>query len=372
MQLTTQPISLLKALISIPSISTKEEGTASLIYEFLNKKGIEVKRSGNNIWAANKYFNKARPTILLNSHHDTVKPNAGYTLDPLNPIEKEGRLYGLGSNDAGGCLVSLLAVFLHFYSQTDLKYNLVFAATAEEEISGRNGIESLIPQLPEINFAIVGEPTQMHLAIAEKGLMVLDCITYGKAGHAAREEGENAIYKAMATIRWFQTFQFPQNSEVLGPIRMSVTQINAGKQHNLVPDQCRFVVDVRTTDAYTHEQTLAIIKANVDCEVVPRSTRLTPSGIDREHPVVRAGIALGRNIYGSPTLSDQALMPFPSVKMGPGDSARSHTADEYIELKEIEEGITLYIRLIQLILNKGKDCISNLETSSAQVSRQEL
>lgn len=343
-------ISLLKQLIETPSLSREEQGTAELINEFLIEKGISTQRKDNNVWAKNKHFDENKPTILLNSHHDTVKPNAGYTLDPFKAIEKDERLYGLGSNDAGGCLVSLIATFLHFHDQIDLNYNLVLAATAEEEISGSNGIESLMQQLPQIDFAIVGEPTQMHMAIAEKGLMVLDCMTRGSAGHAARDEGENAIYKAIHDIEWFRTYQFPKTSEMLGPIKMSVTQIEAGKQHNVVPDTCWFAVDVRTTDAYSNEETLAMIRQNVSCEVTPRSTRLNPSGISADHPLVKAGLALGRNTYGSPTLSDQALMPFPSVKIGPGDSARSHTADEYIELKEIEEGIELYIKLLTNVI----------------------
>lgn len=350
MKQVSSAISLLKQLIETPSLSREEEGTAEIINEFLTEKGVLTQTKNNNVWARNQHFDESKPTILLNSHHDTVKPNAGYTLDPFKAIEKDERLYGLGSNDAGGCLVALISTFLHFYDQEALSYNLILAATAEEEISGRNGVESLMEELPEIDLAIVGEPTQMDMAIAEKGLMVLDCMTRGVAGHAARDEGENAIYKAMQDIEWFRAYQFPKISKTLGPVKMSVTQIQAGQQHNVVPDTCWFVVDVRTTDAYSNEETLTIIKENVSCEVNPRSTRLNPSGIDEAHPFVKAGLALGRNAYGSPTLSDQALMPFPSIKIGPGDSARSHTADEFIELKEIEEGIELYVKLLTKVI----------------------
>lgn len=350
MELTEKAISLLKALIETPSMSKEEDKTADLIEEFLQAEGVNTERVGNNIWAKNKYFDAALPTVLLNSHHDTVKPNAGYTKDPFAAIVEDEKLYGLGSNDAGGCLVSLIATFLHFYGEKNLKYNIVLAASAEEEISGKGGIESLLPHLPEVDFAIVGEPTQMHLAVAEKGLMVLDCVVTGKAGHAARDEGENALYKAVQHIEWFKGFVFPKASESLGPVKMSVTVIEAGKQHNVVPDKCRFVVDVRTTDAYSNQETLAIIREHVDCGVEPRSTRLNPSGIGDDHPIVKAGKSLGRNTYGSPTLSDQALMPFPSVKVGPGDSARSHTADEYIFIKEIEEGVAIYIAMLSKLL----------------------
>lgn len=350
MSLSKKAISLLKQLIETPSLSREEDLTADLIDSFLKENGVQTQRLGNNIWAKNEHFDSQKPSILLNSHHDTVKPNSGYTKDPFKAIVEDGKLYGLGSNDAGGCLVSLIAIFLHYYEREDLAYNLVLAASAEEEISGKGGIEKLIPELPAIDFAIVGEPTQMHMAIAEKGLMVLDCVAQGKSGHAARDEGENALYKAIKDIEWFRTFEFEKGSEALGPVKMSVTVIDAGKQHNVVPDTCHFVVDVRTTDAYSNEETLAIIRQHVDCEVTPRSTRLNPSGISVEHPVVKSGLELGRVTYGSPTLSDQALMPFTSLKMGPGDSARSHTADEFIYLSEIEEGIEMYIELLEKTL----------------------
>lgn len=348
--LVTDSINLLKELIQIPSFSKEETGTADLIERFLQKQGIPCYRKVNNIWAFNKHFDQTKPTILLNSHHDTVKPNTGYTRDPFKATIIDGKLYGLGSNDAGGPLVSLLATFLHFYLAENLSYNLCLAATAEEEISGKNGIELILPLLGPLDFAIVGEPTEMHLAIAEKGLMVLDCTAHGLSGHAAREEGDNAIYKAMQDIEWFRTFKFPRASAVFGPIKMSVTVINAGSQHNVVPATCTYVVDVRTTDAYSNEEVLAIVRQHVASDVVPRSTRLNPSSIAKDHPFVKAGIALGRKTYGSPTMSDQALIPFPSLKIGPGDSARSHSADEFIYLSEIEEGIKLYMAMLSEVL----------------------
>lgn len=346
----TDAIELLKQLISTPSFSKEEYKTADIIEAFLKSRNVEACRFLNNVWAKNKYFDESKKTILLNSHHDTVKPNKGYTLDPFSPIEKDGKLFGLGSNDAGGCLVSLIATFLHFYEQENLKYNLVLAATAEEEISGKNGIEILLSHLPNIDFGIVGEPTQMNMAVAEKGLLVLDCTTHGKAGHAAREEGDNAIYKAIKDIEWFRTYNFHKVSDLLGPMKMSVTIINAGSQHNVIPSECKFTVDVRVNELYTFEEVLAIIKQNVHCDVEPRSVRLRSSSIALDHPLVQAGIKLGRKYFGSPTTSDKALMPFPALKIGPGASARSHTADEFIYVGEIKEGIELYIRLLNEIV----------------------
>jgi acetylornithine deacetylase len=348
--LQSEAIDLLKKIISIPSFSKEEDKTADAIQAFIVSKGISTHRKQNNVWACNKYFNPALPTILLNSHHDTVKPNPSYTLDPFSPLVKEGKLYGLGSNDAGGPLVSLLSVFLYYYAHKELSCNLVYAATAEEEISGAKGISSILTELPEIDFAIVGEPTQMDLAIAEKGLIVLDCVAHGKTGHAARDEGDNAIYKALQDIAWFKSFSFPKISPSLGQVKMSVTIIQAGEQHNVIPASCSFTVDVRTTDVYTNEEVVELIKQQVSCDVKPRSLRLQPSGIAPNHPFVLAGVAAGRNTYGSPTLSDQSLMPWPSVKIGPGDSARSHTADEFIYLHEIEEAIELYINLLANII----------------------
>ncbi|WP_142683394.1 M20 family metallo-hydrolase [Chitinophaga polysaccharea] len=343
-------VALLKQMIATPSLSREEDGTAQLISEFLTAMDIPHERHLNNIWAFNKHYDPSKRNILLNSHHDTVKPNPQYTRDPFSPDVEDGKLYGLGSNDAGGCLVSLIATFLHFYHRSDLSYNIILTATAEEEISGANGIESILPKLPAIEFAIVGEPTLTQLAIAEKGLMVLDCTSYGKAGHAAREEGENALYKALPDLNWFKDFRFPKISETLGPVKMSVTVINtSNKAHNVVPADCTFVVDVRATDQYTLEELLEIIRANVSCEVKPRSMRMRPSFIPMDHPFVLAGVSIGKSCYGSPTTSDQALIPATSVKMGPGDSARSHTADEYIHLHEIKDGIQSYIQLLEMI-----------------------
>jgi acetylornithine deacetylase len=346
-----EALSLLKELISTPSFSKEESNTAAIIGKFFALKGIAASRAGNNIFTLNQHFDENKPTILLNSHHDTVKPNKSYTLDPFQPIEKEGKLFGLGSNDAGGSLVSLIATFLHFYSQENLQYNLVLAATAEEEISGTGGIEMILSYLPKIDSAIVGEPTQMQMAVAEKGLMVLDCTASGTAGHAARNEGENALYKAITDIEWFQHYQFEKNSELLGPCKFSVTSIETdNKQHNVVPTQCKFIVDVRVNELYSFDELLQIIKAQVQSEVTPRSTRLKSTNISLSHPLVKAGMELGRTYYGSPTTSDKALMPFPALKIGPGDSARSHTANEFIYLNEIKEGIELYIQLLAKIL----------------------
>ncbi len=349
-KLVDESTALLKKLITIQSFSKEEDKTADLIALFLKEKNVATHRKRNNIWAYNKHFDKNKPTILLNSHHDTVKPNSGYTRNPYDPAIEDGKLYGLGSNDAGGCLVSLIATFLYFYELEDLKYNLCLATTAEEEISGHNGLELVLPDLGELDFAIVGEPTEMHLAIAEKGLLVLDCIAHGKAGHAAREEGDNAIYKALKDIEWFRTYQFPKVSEVFGPVKMSVTIINAGSQHNVVPASCTFTVDVRVTDAYTNEEVVEIIRQHVGCEVNPRSVRLKPSSIDKEHAIVKSGIALGKTTYGSPTTSDQALLSIPSLKCGPGFSGRSHMADEYIYVDEIKQGIEGYIAMLKPVV----------------------
>ncbi len=343
-------VALLKELISLPSFSKEEELTADVLAGFLEKQGIAIQRKQNNVWAVNRHFRNDLPTILLNSHHDTVKPNQGYTRDPFTPITEDGKLYGLGSNDAGGALVSLLSAFVHFYNREDLKYNLVIAATAEEENSGVNGIELVLPDFPPISFAIVGEPTQMHLAIAEKGLMVVDCIARGRSGHAAREEGENALYKAMDDIQWLRGYQFDKVSPYLGPVKMTATLIESGTQHNVVPDTCKFTLDIRSTEQYLQEEILDLLRKNMQSEIHPRSTRLKPSFISPSHPIVQAGVGMGRNTYGSPTTSDQAVIPVPSLKLGPGDSARSHTADEFIYLDEIREGIELYIRMLEQVI----------------------
>ena len=346
-QLYNDALDLLKRLIATPSFSREEDETATALEDFFHQKKIEPHRIGNNVWVKNKFFDPSKRTILLNSHHDTVKPNPGYTRDPFSPLVEEGKLYGLGGNDAGGPLVSLIAAFVHFQEQPNLKYNLVLAASAEEEISGTNGIESMWPVLPKIDFAIVGEPTLTDMAIAEKGLLVLDCISKGKAGHAAREEGVNAIYKALKDIEWVRDYEFPKISAVLGKVKMSVTVIQAGQSHNQVPPECKFTVDVRVTDVYTLEEVLEVIRQNVSAEVRPRSLRLRSSGISPDHPLFVAGTKMGLRLYGSPTTSDQALIPVPSVKMGPGDSARSHSADEFIFLEEIRVGIDTYIRLLE-------------------------
>lgn len=348
--LSQEAILLLKKLIETQSFSKEEENTALLIEAFFIDRNIPFQRKKNNIWAYNRHFDTSKPTLLLNSHHDTVKPNKSWTLNPFEANVENGKLYGLGSNDAGGCLVSLMVTFFYFYERTDLTYNIVIAATAEEEISGKEGLEIVLPELPEISFAIVGEPTEMHLAVAEKGLLVLDCTAKGKSGHAAREEGDNAIYKAIKDINWITNFQFQKVSPTLGPVKMSVTIINAGTQHNVVPDVCTFTIDVRATDQYTLEEIIETIEANVESEVNARSIRLRPSSIPMEHPIVLAGLRMGRNAYGSPTTSDQALLDCPSLKMGPGHSGRSHSADEFIYLNEIEEGIVQYIAMLEEVV----------------------
>lgn len=351
-QITEDAIVLLKQLIAKQSFSREENLTGDILEEFFRERNVPFRRKINNLWARNKHFNAELPTVLLNSHHDTVKPNASWTLNPYEPLIKNGKLYGLGSNDAGGCLVSLLATFYYFYHRIDLKFNVLFVASAEEEISGANGLELLIKEndLHEISFAIVGEPTQMNLAIAEKGLMVVDCVTHGKAGHAAREEGDNAIYKAIKDINWIQNYEFPKVSPVLGKMKMSVTIINAGIQHNVVPDTCKFTIDCRVTEQYTLEETLETITQNISSKIEARSIRLKPSSISENHPIVQAGLSIGRTTYGSPTTSDQAVLNCQSLKMGPGHSERSHSADEFIYLSEIEEGIDLYIKMLGKVI----------------------
>ena len=336
---------LLKKLIRIPSISREEGLCADLIENYIAENGYTVSRLKNNVWTIASGFDGNRPTLLLNSHIDTVKPVDGWSFDPFIPTEKDGKIYGLGSNDAGASVVALLHTFF-LLSQENQPYNLIFSATAEEELSGKDGIELLLKELPKIDFAIVGEPTNMQLAVAEKGLMVLDCTAHGKAGHAARNEGENAIYKALADIEWFRNYRFPNVSEFLGEVKMSVTQINAGTQHNVVPDRCTFVVDIRSNELYYNEEILEEIKKHISCDAVPRSTRLSSSATPLNHPIIVKAKETGREIFGSPTLSDQALMPFPSVKIGPGKSSRSHTADEFVEIKEIEQGISVYYELL--------------------------
>jgi acetylornithine deacetylase len=349
--LKQEAITLLRHLITLPSFSKDEWQTASEITKFLSAKGVQVTRVGNNVLALNKFFESSKPTILLNSHHDTVKPNSNYTRDPFDGKIEDGKLYGLGSNDAGGCLVALMMTFLHYYENDSLQYNLAYAATAEEEISGAGGIENALKFLPPIDCAIVGEPTLMQMAIAEKGLVVLDCTAMGKAGHAARNEGENAIYKAVKDIEWISNHHFEKVSDLLGPVKMSVTVIETdNKAHNVVPAQCKFVIDVRVNEQYTLEEVVETIKKNINSDVTPRSLRIRSSFISLQHPLVQSGISLGLTYYGSPTTSDKALMSFPALKIGPGDSARSHMADEYIYIEEIKNGIDIYIQVLSEIL----------------------
>jgi acetylornithine deacetylase len=357
-------VKLLQDLIAIPSFSKEEDRTATIICNFLQSEGVEYERAGNNVFARNKYFEEGKPVILLNSHHDTVKPNKGYTLDPFAPTIQDGKLYGLGSNDAGGPLVSLITAFLHFYNRPGMKYNLVLGATAEEEISGPNGVEAMLASPVFLDFVkennsspfknwsgIVGEPTLLRMAVAERGLMVLDCTAHGKAGHAAREEGENAIYKALKDIEWFRSHKFPKVSDLLGPVKMSATVIETeNRAHNVVPTNCKFVVDVRVNELYTFEDVLKVIKENITSDVQPRSFRLRSTAIAMDNPLVQAGIAMGKPYYGSPTTSDKALMNFQALKIGPGDSARSHTADEFIYIEEIHNGVEFYIQLLNQVL----------------------
>ncbi len=340
-------IQLLKSLINTPSLSREEENAARVIRDFLSSVNIPFKTKQHNTWALNRYFEEGKPVILLNSHIDTVKPAKGWTVDPFEANDEGNKLTGLGSNDAGGPLVSLLATFVHFYGQQHLPFNLVYAATAEEEISGKNGLASVLGDMPVADFAIIGEPTKMQVAIAEKGLMVFDCTAKGQSGHAARNEGVNALYIAIDDIQRLRNFKFEKVSELLGPVKITVTQIEAGSQHNVIPSSCNFVVDVRTNEFYTNQQVLETIDKLIESEVRPRSLRLNSSGIDPNHPFVKRAKSMGFNCYGSPTTSDQAVISFPSVKLGPGDSARSHTANEYILKTEIFEGIRKYIELLE-------------------------
>lgn len=341
-----EAIDLLKGMISRPSFSREETAVADYLQKCWSDAGHHVFRKGNNLWIIAPGFDFAKPTLLLNSHIDTVKPAAGWQKDPFQPEETEDdRLYGLGSNDAGASVVSLYEAFTILGAKPQ-PYNLIFLASCEEEVSGKNGIESVLPELPPIRFAVVGEPTGMRPAIAEKGLMVLDCVATGKAGHAARNEGVNAIYKAIEDINWFSTYQFPEKSDLLGPVKMTVTIIKAGTQHNVVPDRCEFTVDIRSNEFYSNERLFELIKEQVGCEIKARSFRLNSSRTEPEHPFVQRCLMLGKEPFGSPTLSDQALMRFPSVKIGPGDSARSHSADEYIYGPEIRDAITTYVRLL--------------------------
>lgn len=345
--LYNQAVALLQQLVQTPSVSRQEDGTALILENFFKEKNISNERVKNNVNAKTKYFGGNKKTLLLNSHHDTVPANKKYTLDPREAIVKDDRLHGLGSNDAGASLVSLLATFLYFYDK-EIPFNIIFAASSEEEVSGRDGIELLLTQLPQIDMAIVGEPTQMKLAIAEKGLLVLDCVASGKPGHAARDEGENAIYKAVNDIQWIQNFSFEKVSPWLGKVHTAVTSIETdNKAHNVVPDSCRFIVDIRVNELYSFEEVLDILHKNLESSFKPRSLRLKPSFISEGHVLVKAAEIFTTKKYGSPTCSDMALMNFPAIKCGPGDSARSHSADEFVYLYEIKEGIEKYIQWIE-------------------------
>ena len=338
-------LDLLKQLISVPSFSREETIVADLLESYLIEKNIHTHRKGNNIWLLSPNWDEKKPTILLNSHIDTVKPVSGWTKDPFSPLEEEGRLYGLGSNDAGAPLVSLLHAFFVLTAK-EQPNNFIFLASCEEEVSGKNGIESVLPELPPISLGVVGEPTEMQPAIAERGLMVLDGIVYGKSGHAARNEGENAIYKALPVIEWFKKVKFPLESDLLGAVKATVTMIQSGTQHNVIPDSCKFTVDVRSNELYTNKQLFEFISTHCSCEINARSFRLNSSNMPNDNSLVERAQMLGLKPFGSPTLSDQALMNFPSLKIGPGNSSRSHTADEYIYLFEIRAAIDLYIRLL--------------------------
>lgn len=345
MELFYDAIDLLKGMICRQSFSREEKEVADFLQAQWQNAGWEVHRKGNNLWLVAPGFDPSKPTILMNSHIDTVQPVAGWTKDPFTPEETDGCLYGLGSNDAGASVVSLYAAFASL-SKKEQPYNLIFLASAEEEISGKNGVESVLPDLPSITFGIVGEPTDMHPAIAEKGLMVLDCTSHGKSGHAARNEGVNAISLAMEDLHWFHHYQFPKQSELIGPVKMTTTIIQSGTQHNVIPDTCQFTVDIRTNECYSNKEIYDEIGKHVKSEIAARSFRLNSSRIDPNHPFVQRAVLMDKQPFGSPTLSDQALMDFPTVKIGPGLSARSHTADEFIRLSEIRESIDFYIKLL--------------------------
>lgn len=344
--LTEKAINLLKELISIQSFSSEEDKTADAIENWFTSFNIPFTRDNNNVYAKNKHWDPSKPTLLLNSHHDTVKPNSAYTKDPFNPHIEDGKLYGLGSNDAGGCLVSLLATFVHYYNAENLNHNILMVASMEEESAGPNSLRGLLPKLPKIDVAIVGEPTLMQLAIAEKGLIVFDAEVKGTPSHAAHPNNDNSIYNTIKVLEWFKNYTFNKVSDVLGEVKLTVTQINAGKQHNVVPAKVDLVIDVRVNDKYTNKEVAEMLQKEAPCKITPRGLKLNSSAIDISHPLVQSGIALGRKTYGSPTLSDQAALTCQSLKLGPGDSTRSHSADEFIYVNEIEEGIDLYIKIL--------------------------
>ena len=345
-------LDLLQQLIAIPSFSEEEDKTAKAIEAWLKNFGVQTKRQYNNIYAFNKHYDESKPNLLLNSHHDTVLPNSAYTKDPFHPHVEDGKLYGLGSNDAGGALCSLLATFVHFYEREDLTHNIIMAATAEEEDAGAKSLSALLPILPEIDVAIVGEPTEMQLAIAEKGLIVYEGKVSGTPSHAAHPNEDSAIYKTAEVLEWFKNYEFKKVSDVLGPVKITVTQINAGSQHNVVPAHVDLVIDTRVNDCYTNKEINEILQKEAPCQLVPRSLNKDSSSIALEHPLVQSGIALGRDTYGSPTLSDQAKLSCQSLKLGPGYSPRSHSADEFIYVKEVEEAVGLYIDILEGFFSK--------------------
>lgn len=347
-------VALLKQLVDIPSLSRDEDAKALFLQNYLEKKGCDVQRVGNNLFVHAFAYHPDKPTILLNSHIDTVKPRDSWTKNPFAATQEGDCIYGLGSNDAHASVVSLIAAFMQLRS-TQQSYNLILGISCEEEVSGKNGVELLLTQLPPIDLAIVGEPTGLEMAVAEKGLMVVDAVAHGKAGHAARNEGVNALYLALDDIAWCRNYQFEKISPTLGPVKMTVTMIEAGTQHNVIPDTCKFTADIRLTERYTHQEILDIMQAHMQAELTPRSMRLRASGISQSHSVVQRHLAMKRGVFGSATMSDQALMPFPSVKVGPGDSARSHTADEYVLVTEIESAIAYYVALLDgLQIDKNK------------------
>ena len=337
-------VELLKTLIAAPSISREEDKAADALIRFIIRCGLTYKREVNNVWIIDPHYDENRPNLLLNAHLDTVKAVDSWTRHPFTPTVEGDTIYGLGSNDCGGGLVSLLQVF-RMLIKKEQKYNVIYLASAEEEISGKNGIERVLPILPPIDVAVVGEPTGLRPAIAEKGLMVLDVTVHGKSGHAARNEGVNAIYQALDDIQWFRNYTFPKNSEVLGPTNMNVTMISAGTQHNVIPDKCTFTVDIRSNENYTNKEIYDFICKNVKSEVKARSFRLSSSHININHPLIKRALEMKLVPFGSPTLSDQALMSFPSFKLGPGESCRSHCADEFIRISEIDKAIDLYFKL---------------------------
>lgn len=351
-QLTDKALDLLKQLISIQSFSGEEDKTADAIEDWFKAFDISFERVHNNVIAKNKFWDDSKPTLLLNSHHDTVKPNKAYTKDPFLPHIEDGKLYGLGSNDAGGCLVSLIATFTHYYEVENLNHNILMVASMEEENAGKNSLRGLLPILPNIDVAIVGEPTLLDLAIAEKGLVVFDAVVKGTPSHAAHPNENNSIYNTIEVLEWFKNYKFEKSSEALGDVKMTVTQINAGSQHNVVPAQVELVIDVRVNDAYSNKEIADLLKAEAPCEMQERGLKLNSSKIDKDHPLIKSGLALGRKTYGSPTLSDQAALTCQSLKLGPGDSTRSHSADEYIYVHEIEDGIDLYIKILEGFLKK--------------------